>query len=464
MTSQLILPAQRGQIINVPREVWTAGSASRAAALGRLAPQVEAIASRGAQLARNQPSLLRRVSRLPGTGVLAPLLFLEAVEWASEWLRDSLIPSLRDWSRPTTTGTFRLGYRFSIEYLDYGVQGYPRGTPVVETDTVEVLPSSGIGSIISIDTPPSYRERPGFGSVGWEFVGNVTKQGGLPASEQAFSNFRAKSRYRFSRVLDWQVLGIPGTVPTARELYDPESGVNPNFPAQPGIAPAVPLDLPPLAPGLPPLPGDLTLWTPRVRGLPGERYDLDWVPRRQNRPDLQRFPGLRVGFRPWGVFIAELALDALLDELLDPSDPSGGGDCPDPCPDPCPEVDWEQVRPIIQEELDSKFPPARPNSEDSTTYAASGSHDIILPSFPRRARVLVSQAPDNRRYQPGLGEAPDVFYNGWYCVSRGGSGGDRKPIHYDEQWINLEPGDKRLQITLYVGTLATVQVFYTRED
>lgn len=463
MASQLVLPRQTGELITIPAETWRAGPAARAAAAGRLAPQVEAIAQRGASLLRLNPALLRRVGRLGG-GVLAPLLFLEAVEWASEWIRDGLIPSLMEWSRPTTTGTFRLGYRFSYEYLDYGPLGFPSGTPTLLTQTTEVLPTTGIGSLISIDQPPVYKEEPGFGSVGWRFTLRTTKQGGTPNFEESASSFWAKARYRFVRVVSWEILGIPTNVPVSRELYDPEQGPRPStLPAVPGAPPVVPLDLPAAPPFPLPIPGDLTVWTPATRGVPGERYDLDWVPRRQNRPDLARAPGLRVGFRPWGVILAELAVDLIGDAITDPPNGDGDGDCPDPCPDPCPPIDWEQVRPIIQEELDEKFPPRRPIVEDSISYPPSASRDIALPSFPRRAVLTCTERPSNTRYQPGGGSAPDVFYLGWYSVGRGAEAGERKPIHYLNQSINLQPGDTTLTYTYYAGTLGSCVVHFERE-
>lgn len=461
--SPVVLPQQTGQVITVPADVWRAGSASRAAALGRLATPVEAIAAAGRTVLQRSPSLLRRIGRLPGAGILAPLLFLEAVEWASEWVRDSLIPSLRSWEQPTQTGTYRLGYRFEIEGLDYGPLGFPDGSPVVYTEVSQVAPSTGIGSIISIDQPPAYRERPGFGGVGWEFVMRTTQQGGNPAQLGAITSFVAKSRYRFRRILDWQIIGLPASVPRQPRWYDPEQGVDPDGLAPPSPVPPLPLSVPLADPPTLPIPGDLTIWTPAIRGVPGERFDLDWVPRRQNNPSLQRVPGLRVGFRPWGVIIAELAADLIGDVLLDPSRIDldvGTGECPDPCP----ELDYDRIKTIAQDALDERFPPSRFATLQSVNYGPANSFSIPLPPFPRRAIIEVTECPINTRSQPGGADAPDVFYLGWYSVSRfEGAGGDRRPIHYKKQSVDLENRDQFLTLTFYAGTLGTVQIDYFEE-
>jgi hypothetical protein len=134
----------------------------------------------------------------------------------------------------------------------------------------------------------------------------------------------------------------------------------------------------------------------------------------------------------------------------------GGGDCPDPC-DP---VDYERIRDITFEELDSKFPPARPATLQFETYTAANSNSITLPLYSQWVEVEIVQAPDSVRSQWGGDNAPDVQYVGWYSFGVTTVASERVPLNYGFVSVPVPVGARNFSFTIYAFGTAKVKVGY----
>jgi hypothetical protein len=67
------------------------------------------------------------------------------------------------------------------------------------------------------------------------------------------------------------------------------------------------------------------------------------------------------------------------------------------------------------------------------------------------------------RGQYGGGVAPDVDYLGWYSFSKSsGGGGDRLPISYRDQTVEVPRGFDRLSFTCQGASEIAISVFYRR--
>jgi len=133
---------------------------------------------------------------------------------------------------------------------------------------------------------------------------------------------------------------------------------------------------------------------------------------------------------------------------------------PPPASDCC---DCEEIRQIVIEELDSKFPPKRPFTLQTTSFAASNSRTIALPPFTRYVNLTIVVPPPSVRSQFGGADGQEVFYNGWYSFGATLSSNERIPIHYNSMSIPIPPGVTRFTYTVYLGGTASVTVGHSVE-
>ena len=132
-------------------------------------------------------------------------------------------------------------------------------------------------------------------------------------------------------------------------------------------------------------------------------------------------------------------------------------DEPDPPSDCC---DCEEIRQIVIEELDNKFPPARPNTLVFDDYLAAGSRTLVLPPYSESVRLTIVQPPANVKGQFGGGGAPNVSFNGWYSFGRSGHPGERIPLNYDVISANVPVGCTHFSYTIVGGGTAEARVQY----
>lgn len=133
------------------------------------------------------------------------------------------------------------------------------------------------------------------------------------------------------------------------------------------------------------------------------------------------------------------------------------------CPDPCEPLDYDLIRTIAIQELDAKFPPTRPFTNEVTTFAAADSGSIELPEFSQWVQITIVEPPRNVRVQEGNAFAPNIFYNGWYSFGVTNDAGDRKPIQYNVQSIPVPAGAREFSFTIIGLGTASIQVGYLLE-
>lgn len=217
---------------------------------------------------------------------------------------------------------------------------------------------------------------------------------------------------------------VPGFLPTPSRLPNQPIPFIPGTPENPDrTSPLPPMWVTPdgIEVGSP---GGSQMTTPRAGGLPG--------PRTQEQEEYER--------------------DRLPPPICIPD-----FDPPEDC------CDCDDIREIVKEELDSKFPPSRPNINQTASFVAANSRCVFLPEFTYKVRIEVTEYPANTRTQSGGEDAPDVFYFGWYAFGEDSSGGDRHPIHYEESVLFPPSGARSMCYTMYDGCKATVTVYYKQE-
>lgn len=134
-------------------------------------------------------------------------------------------------------------------------------------------------------------------------------------------------------------------------------------------------------------------------------------------------------------------------------EPTPPGDC----------CDCEEIRQIVIEELDSKFPPARPFELRTTIIPAGESNSFILPEYTQFVELQIVTPPPYVKEQTGGGLAPAVRYNGWYSFGSTGEASERIPFHYDFISVKIPPGVSGFSYTVYSGGTAQATVGYFLE-
>lgn len=244
-------------------------------------------------------------------------------------------------------------------------------------------------------------------------------------------------------------------------------------PCTPGIVPIIPpaIVLPP-RPGNPvPVPRPefpINIPIPNLPGLPPILIPIIYAP---IQPTLNLQP--RITLRPTINLpgLPNFAPDITLD--LGGISVGGGGDVTigdieniinegdqgGECPDPCPELDYDRIEEIVFDELDKKFPPARPTTLLSTVTAAKNSDTLILPPFTVSVDLQMVEPGMNVPSQFGGADAPNVVFNGWYSYGVNEESSERIPFNYDSISVPIPSGVRFFSYTITrLGTaIATVR-------
>jgi len=230
---------------------------------------------------------------------------------------------------------------------------------------------------------------------------------------------------------------IPAFPPDAPIIPRPEFPITINLPQLPGLPPiAIPIVYIPITPTL-----NLNL-------------PLTFAPK--FAPEFKFAPTIEInlgGISITGGGYSEPIPD--VEELC----PGGGGECPDPCTP----TDYDLIRQITFEELDEKFPPARPFSLQTIQLPASNSRTFVLPPFTRYVNLTIVEPPPNVKSQFGGTLGQEVFYNGWYSFGATASSSERMPFHYNFMSIPIPPGVTQFTYTVYLGGTASVTIGYSVE-
>jgi hypothetical protein len=227
---------------------------------------------------------------------------------------------------------------------------------------------------------------------------------------------------------------IPAFPPDAPIIPRPEFPITINLPQLPGLPPiAIPIVYIPITPTL-----NLNL-------------PLTFAPK--FAPEFKFAPTIEINLG--GISITGGGYSEPIPDVEDLC-PGGGGDCPDPCPD----LDYERIAEIVFDELDSKFPPSRPFTNETVPIGVAEARTFVLPEFTQWVELTIVTPPPNRRMQSGGVNGQPVYYNGWYSYGITGSTSERKPIHYDFMSIPIPPGIEAFTYTIYSGGTASGRIGY----
>jgi len=129
-------------------------------------------------------------------------------------------------------------------------------------------------------------------------------------------------------------------------------------------------------------------------------------------------------------------------------------------PSPVDCCDCDEIRDIVFEELDRKFPPKRPFTDLTLVFGAAESNTFVLPQFTTFIELTIVTKPPNVRTQTGGSDAPEVSYNGWYSLGATREASERVPFHYDSISIPVPAGVSAFSYTIYQGGTASVTIGY----
>jgi len=262
---------------------------------------------------------------------------------------------------------------------------------------------------------------------------------------------------------DTPLVSIPGGFPTSTQ---PQPGDTPDNDQ------AFPISLPGGIPGLL-MPTNLPIIIPRPADLGDRPIPIIYDPTiplatRRVLPQMWLTPtGIQVGRGSPGDPITTTVHDAItnITNITQVNDyreriPPTVVVCNDEPPSPSDCCDCEEIRQIVIEELDSKFPPSRPFTNETVPIGEAEARTFVLPEFTQWVELTIVIPPPNRRMQSGGVNGQAVYYNGWYSYGITGSTSERKPIHYDFMSIPIPPGIEAFTYTIYSGGTASGRVGY----
>lgn len=158
----------------------------------------------------------------------------------------------------------------------------------------------------------------------------------------------------------------------------------------------------------------------------------------------------------------DIDIDLLSDyQIRNPPDVVTCNAEPDPPGDCC---SCDDIRDIVIEELDSKFPPARPFGLRTEIIPAGESNTFVLPEFTQWVELRIVTPPPGVREQTGGSLAPAARYNGWYSFGATGEASERIPFHYDFVSIKIPHGISAFSYTVYSGGTAQATIGYFLEE
>jgi hypothetical protein len=95
--------------------------------------------------------------------------------------------------------------------------------------------------------------------------------------------------------------------------------------------------------------------------------------------------------------------------------------------------------------------------EVSNALGNGNSGSAALPAYARTVKFSIGTLEANVQSQFGGGNAPNVYYLGWYAFTdANGNGGDRRQIQYQTQTVTVPPGAKAVSWTIKGQMVAAV--------
>lgn len=149
--------------------------------------------------------------------------------------------------------------------------------------------------------------------------------------------------------------------------------------------------------------------------------------------------------------------------------PPPGNWTPPPAGEPGGAASQERVETVINnteriettlERVEEKIGKCCPKiSECEPQFVGSGSSLVTIAEREiAYVKLVLTVIPDNVRTQAG-GNAPDVYYSGWYSFGEGGTAGDRNAVHFQENLYVAPCGCDTFSFTLYEGFVGSLTLF-----
>ncbi len=141
--------------------------------------------------------------------------------------------------------------------------------------------------------------------------------------------------------------------------------------------------------------------------------------------------------------------------------PSGGQPAPTtgaPTPVNQPSNDANQVKDALKKLKDCACPSSS-GTLKSVQISSGNSGVANLPPNTQYVKLDITQKPSNARYQPG-GNAPNVYYAGWYSFGSNGVQGERIPVSYEHSTVYPHSSSDTFSYTLYVGFTGIATAYY----
>jgi len=375
----------------------------------------------------------------------------DVISYAGSVVDDFICPNLPPPPASAAPGTYASGCNsFGSDngfYQQVDAQGAPLGPPLVSNRTWTCGDNIGI----PIGAPFFANATPGGASWGY-FITLRRADGSTHVRELgATTSDPVQSKYTLTEV---NFNPCPGC--TAPPVLPPRP-IRPSRPTPP-IFPPIPqfpvtINLPQL-PGLPPVSIPIR-YAPVAPGL-NINAPITLAPVFNANPSFNFTPTIELSLG--GISIGGGGYPEPIPDVEDLC-PGDGGNCPDPCTP----TDYVLIREIAFEELDKKFPPARPFSLQTISLPASNSRTFVLPPFTRYVNITIVEPPPNVRGQFGGALGQEVFYNGWYSFGASGSASERIPLHYNFVSVPIPPGVTQFTYTVYLGGTASVTIGYSVE-
>jgi len=325
------------------------------------------------------------------------------------------------------------------------------------------------GAIISVGVMRQVLEFAGGFTETFSSIGVVRQTPGLPPQTLLFGARNVEL---------WRVVSLNGI--QLSRINTPQTPIPSAFPAntqpQPGDSPdndqAFPIAIPGGIPGML-MPVNLPIIIPRPADLGDRPLPVLYDPTiplatRQRLPQMWLTPtGIQVGQGSPGDPVVTTVTDTItnITNITQVSDfrqriPPPVVVCNAEPPTPVDCCDCEEIREIVFEELDKKFPPKRPFTDLTVSFGAAESNTLVLPQFSTFVELTIVAKPPNVRTQTGGADAPEVSYNGWFSFGATSEASERIPFHYDAISIPVPLGASAFSYTVYQGGTASVTVGY----
>lgn len=99
----------------------------------------------------------------------------------------------------------------------------------------------------------------------------------------------------------------------------------------------------------------------------------------------------------------------------------------------------------------------------SVAYGLARGRSIALPSDTQYV-LVITDSTSGVKFQVSEGNAPDVYYLGWYSFGRGANAGEKVALNFEACGILCPEGATNFSYSLNFGSVASLTVYYLEEN